>query len=98
MHSPAARALLQPRALLHHPRVCTLKDLTLAGHVITITYIILYYIALNTFFFLLPIVTAIIILWCNTVQCFVVFFVVVVVVVLLFLFVLFVFVFWLVCL
>ena len=38
MHSPAARALLQPRALLHHPRVCTLKDLTLlAGHVITIT-------------------------------------------------------------
>ena len=30
-------ALLQPRALLHHP--CgTLKDLTLAGHVITITY------------------------------------------------------------
>ena len=38
MHSPAARALLQPRALLHHPRVCTLKDLTLAGHVITITY------------------------------------------------------------
>ena len=38
MHSPAARALLQPRALLHHPRVCTLKDLILAGHVITITY------------------------------------------------------------
>ena len=37
MHSPAARALLQPRALLHHPRD-TLKDLTLAGHVITITY------------------------------------------------------------
>ena len=36
MHSPAARALLQPRALLHHPRD-TLKDLTLAGHVITIT-------------------------------------------------------------
>ena len=33
MHSPA---VLQPRALLHHP--CdTLKDLTLAGHVITIT-------------------------------------------------------------
>ena len=31
-------AILQPRALLHHPRVCTLKDLTLAGHVITITY------------------------------------------------------------
>ena len=38
MHSPAARALLQPRALLHHPRACTLKDLTLAGRVITITY------------------------------------------------------------
>ena len=37
MHSPAARALLQPCALLHHPRD-TLKDLTLAGHVITITY------------------------------------------------------------
>ena len=37
MHSPAARALLQPRALLQHPRD-TLKDLTLAGHVITITY------------------------------------------------------------
>ena len=37
MHSPAARALLQPRALLHPPRD-TLKDLTLAGHVITITY------------------------------------------------------------
>ena len=31
MHSPAARALL------HHPRD-TLKDLILAGHVITITY------------------------------------------------------------
>ena len=30
MHSPAARALLQ------HPRD-TLKDLTLAGHVVTIT-------------------------------------------------------------
>ena len=37
MHSPAARALLQPHALLHHPRD-TLKDLILAGHVITITY------------------------------------------------------------
>ena len=37
MHSPAAHALLQPRALLHHPRD-TLKDLTFAGHVITITY------------------------------------------------------------
>ena len=37
MHSPVARALLQPRALLHHP--CdTLKDLILAGHVITIRY------------------------------------------------------------
>ena len=32
----AARALWQPRALLHHPRD-TLKDLILAGHVITIT-------------------------------------------------------------
>ena len=38
MHSPAAHALLQTCALLHHPRVCTLKDLILAGHVITITY------------------------------------------------------------
>ena len=38
MHSPAACALLQPHALLHHPRD-TLKDLTLAGHVITITYL-----------------------------------------------------------
>ena len=38
MHEPQASALLQPRALLHHPRVCTLKDLILAGHVITITY------------------------------------------------------------
>ena len=37
MHSPAARALLQPCALLHHPRDI-LKDLTLAGHVVTITY------------------------------------------------------------
>ena len=37
MHSPAARALLQPCALLHDPRD-TLKDLILAGHVITITY------------------------------------------------------------
>ena len=33
----AAHALLQPRALLHHPRD-TLKDLIFAGHVITITY------------------------------------------------------------
>ena len=42
MHLTAARALLRPhallrpRALLHHPRG-TLKDLTLAGHVITST-------------------------------------------------------------
>ena len=37
MHSPAARALLQPCALLHHS-LDTLKDLIVAGHVITITY------------------------------------------------------------
>ena len=41
MHSPAARALLQPCALLHHSRD-TLKDLTLAGHVITIIHIMLF--------------------------------------------------------
>ena len=32
-------AIMHLVALLHHPRVCTLKDLTLAGHVITITYL-----------------------------------------------------------
>ena len=34
-------AIMHLVALLHHPSVCTLKDLTLAGHVITITYCIL---------------------------------------------------------
>ena len=34
MHSPAAHALLQPCALLHHPR--DTKDLTLAGPLLLI--------------------------------------------------------------